>query len=91
MNTIMALLFSMKRRRKNSQEVLVSVPAGRCRAAPEADCAAPGRVSASGGEAACPCSPAPKPAPAPPAGKLQTPAAPPHSPHPAQSGSHSRK
>lgn len=65
------------------------VPAGRCRAAPAADCAAPGRASASGGEAACLCSPGLRPAPARPAGTPRTPAAPPHSPHPGQRGTHS--
>lgn len=68
-----------------------SVPAGRWRAAPAADCAVQGRVSASGGEAASLCSPVPKPEPAQPASKLQTPAAPPHSPHPGQKGTRSHK
>lgn len=58
------------------------LPAGRFPAAQVGGSAAPGRASASGGEAASPCSPAPMRAPAQPAGKRRTPTGPPRSPPP---------
>lgn len=82
-STVLKYLMNMQMFRDHTKSTSF-VPAERWQTALAADCAAPGHVSAFGGEAASLCSPALTPAPARPEGKLRTLAAPPRPPRPGQ-------